>query len=343
MMHRTPVTFVNRNGLRLIGILEAPASPPSHDVAILLLSPGVKMRLGPECVYRRLSELFVELGFPVLRFDFHGVGDSEGVIAEELLKDFYSRVETGRYVDDTIDAMDWLQTNHGVQRFLLAGLCGGAITGLLTGARDRRVMGLLGLGITNVVSSPNADAARYISNGQLDRLQETYLQKVLKPSAWWRLFTFKSDYRVLWRILLRMSKRPAQKPSANTPAQSQIQDNSNPFFPPAFFEMLASERPMLLIFGGSDRLQWEFEEKFVARYRERLAQAADGYQVHIIEHANHVFTFTEWQQEMLDQSQRWLSQHFPDVVKSARPAASSLVPGPSAADAAHPALQSARM
>jgi len=343
MMHRTPVTFVNRNGLRLIGILETPANPPSHDVAILLLSPGVKMRLGPECLYRRLSELFVQLGFPVLRFDFHGLGDSEGVIAEELLKDFYSGVETGRYVEDTFDAMDWMQTNHGVKRFVLAGLCGGATTALLTGARDKRVIGLLGLGITALVSSGKADAARFISNGQLDRLQQTYLQKLLKPSAWLRLLTFKSDYRVLWRIVQRMTKRPVQTPIANAPTPSAPHDNSNPLFPPAFFQMLASKRPMLLIFGGSDRLQWEFEEKFVARYRERLAQSADGYHVHIIEHANHVFTFTEWQQEMLEQSQRWLSHHFPDVVKPTRPAESSLVPGPAVADTAHPALQSARM
>lgn len=333
MMHRTPVTFVNRNGLRLVGIVEAPVPPPSHDVAILLLSPGVKMRLGPEGLYRRMSEEFVRLGFPVLRFDFHGLGDSEGVVAEEILKDFYSHVEAGRYVDDSIDALDWMQATYGVKRFILAGLCGGAITGLFTGARDKRVIGLLALGITTVVSSRTVDA-RYISSGQLDRLQQSYLLKLAKPSAWLRLLTFKSDYRVLWRILLRMWKRPLQQPGANTPAQGEPPDNSNPLFPPAFFQMLASKRPMLLVFGGSDRLRWDFEEKFVARYRDRLAHTPDGYEVHIIEHANHVFTFTEWQREMLEQSERWLSRHFPKIVNTARSVESSAV--------AHSTLQSVR-
>jgi hypothetical protein len=344
MMRRTPVTFVNRNGQRLVGILEAPVNPPCHDVAMLLLPPGVKMRLGPEGIYRRLSEEFVRLGFPVLRFDFHGIGDSEGVVAEELLKDFYSHVESGRYVDDTIDALDWMHTNHGVTRFILAGLCGGAMTGLLTGARDKRVIGLLGLGITTIVSSPIADGARYISQGQLDRLQHGYIQKLLKPSAWLRFLTFKSDYRVLYRILLRLWKRPVQPPTPNAPAPSEPQDNSNPLFPPAFFQMLASKRPMFFVFGGSDRLGWEFEEKFVARYRDRLAQAPDGYQVHTIEHANHVFTFSEWQREMLEQSRRWLSRHFPDLVNAVRSVESSAAesPGRSTAGTANSTWQSVR-
>ncbi len=316
-MHQTPVTFKNRKGMRLVGILETPVNTPSHDVAVLLLSPGVKMRLGPEGLYRRLSERLIQLGIPVLRFDFHGLGDSEGVLTEELLKDFYNHIEVGRYVDDTLDAMDWMQANHGTKRFILSGLCGGAITGLLAGARDKRVAGLLALGITPSLASRAADKARYMSSGQLDRLQQSYLRKLLKPSAWLRLLTFKSDYKVLWRIAVRMWSRTDSKPKAASPAEpTDPQDNSNPLFPPAFFQMLASKRPMLLIFGGSDRLGWEFEEKFVARHREQLAKTPDGYVVHTVEHANHVFSFVEWQREMLEYSQRWLSRHFSDVVNA---------------------------
>lgn len=329
-MHQKPVTFDNRKGLRLVGILETPTHPPRHDVGVILLSPGVKMRLGPQGLYRCVSNELVRLGLPVLRFDFHGLGDSEGVVDEEFLRDFYNHVEVGRYVEDTIDAMDWMEANHGTRRFILAGLCGGAITGLFAGARDKRVAGLLALGITTTLSSRAADQARYMSSGQLDRLQQGYIRKLLKPSAWIRLLTFKSDYRVLWRIVTRMWRRSSSSaPASAAAAAAEAQDNSNPLFPSAFFEMLGSRRPMLLVFGGADRLKWEFDEKFVARYRERLAQAPDTYTVHTIEQANHVFTFSGWQQEMLEQSRRWLSRHFSDAVDAAASADQAPVAVPS--------------
>jgi pimeloyl-ACP methyl ester carboxylesterase len=342
LTHEVPVTFVNRRGLRLVGILETPANRPSHDLAVVLLSPGVKMRLGPQGLYRRMSAEFLRLGVPVLRFDFHGLGDSEGVLTEDLLRDFYNHIEVGRYVDDTIDAMDWMQAQHGSRRFVLSGLCGGAITGLLAGARDNRVAGLLALGITPTLASRAADQARYMSSGQLDRLQQSYVQKLLKPSAWLRLLTFKSDYRVLWRILKRLVSPGASTASPHVEAAApDPQDNSNPLFPPAFFQMLATKRPMLLVFGGSDRLAWEFEEKFVSRYRDRLAQPANGYELHIVEHANHVFSFAEWQREMLEHSRRWFCRHFPDAVDASRAMEQAALPatGRSAAGTARSRLQ----
>ena len=141
MSNQTPVTFLNRKGLRLFGILHTPLADSQHDFVVMLLSPGVKMRVGPQRLYLRLTERLLDLGISVLRFDFHGLGDSEGELPEAQLRDVYNHIEVGRYVEDTIDAMDWMQQNYGSKRFLLSGLCGGAITGLLAGDRDARVVG----------------------------------------------------------------------------------------------------------------------------------------------------------------------------------------------------------
>ena len=50
-----------------------------------MLSPGIKMRVGPERLYRRMSEAFVAQGYSVFRFDYHGLGDSEGTLPETAL------------------------------------------------------------------------------------------------------------------------------------------------------------------------------------------------------------------------------------------------------------------
>jgi uncharacterized protein len=316
MEHHTPVTFPNRQGSRLFGVLDLPAQASAgqtSDLGLILLSPGVKMRVGPERLYRRVTDLFVGMGVPSLRFDFWGLGDSEGTLKEEFLKDVYNHIEVGRFVDDAIDAMDWMQRECGTRRFILSGLCGGAITGLLAGSRDRRVAGLLALGITPTLASRAADPSLYMTAGELAQMRRSYVSKLASPTAWLRLLTLQSDYKVIWRSVIHPFKTArAGQQEASPPPET---DNASPLFPPAFFNMLESRRPMLLIFGGSDRLHWEFEEKFVARHGEKLAALPQVYDVHVIPRANHVLSFQEWQQEMVDVSRRWLIANFARDVK----------------------------
>jgi len=314
MPRQRPVVFANRAGQRLFGILHVPDQGRPDGPAVILLSPGVKMRVGPQRLYKRMAEQFATAGLTVLRFDFYGLGDSEGVLTEELLRDVYNHIEVGRFVDDTLDAMNWLQAETGQRSFILSGLCGGAITGLLTGARDMRVKGLLALGITPLLASRSADPSLFMTRGQLESIGHTYLQKLTDPGAWMRLLTFKSDYRLLWRSVLR-TRKPAD-PAAPSPVPVEP-DNASPLFPPAFFEMTRSGRPMLLVFGGSDRLHFEFEEKFIARHREQLAASPHGYDLHVVERANHVLSADPWQVEMLNVSARWLDRHFPAPASAA--------------------------
>jgi pimeloyl-ACP methyl ester carboxylesterase len=305
---RVPVTFPNRQGLRLFGILHLPNHDVKTDLAVLMLSPGVKMRVGPQRLYCTLTEQLVALGLPVLRFDFYGLGDSEGELTEEMLKDVYNHIEVGRFVDDTVDAMNWMAREHGTSRFILSGLCGGAITGLLAAEHDARVKGLLALAITPVLASRAANPAQYLTSGQAADIWRTYVGKLVSPQAWLRLLTLRTDFRLLWRSM-RQGARAPEAPTAPAPVPAE-HDNANPLFPPAFFAMMQSNRPVLMVFGGSDRLFWEYQEKFVARHQARLAAAPQCHEVHTIAAANHVLSFEAWQQEMLDVSSSWLRRWF---------------------------------
>ena len=133
----SPVTFSKKNDCRLFGILHEPENPIS-DIGIILLSPGIKGRVAPHRLYVKMADRFCNLGFPVLRFDPEGLGDSEGGIDEEWIADVYGTIEQGGVVLDTTRAMDWMEEQSRIKRFILAGLCGGAITGLLAGAQDYR-------------------------------------------------------------------------------------------------------------------------------------------------------------------------------------------------------------
>ena len=308
----TPITFQNREGLRLFGMLHQPAAPREGAETVLILSPGVKMRVAPHRLYVKLAERFVSMGHPVLRFDFHGLGDSEGGAAEALLADFYGATQLGRYVGDTIAAMDWMQRTHGTRRFIAAGLCGGALTGLLTAANDTRIVALCAISIPVILDGSDRDAARYITASQLTAMRTGYWRKLRLAEwrSWMRLLTFRSDFRMIGKTLLApiyARIRRSTSPAKDAPTAVHA-DNTNPLFAPAFRNMVTTSRPVLLVFAESDRLFWEFEEKFLQRHGRTLERYAAWYRVHVTPQANHIFSSSEWQEDLFEQCSRWLDE-----------------------------------
>src|SRR5947209_5875702 len=85
-------------------------------------------------VYHAMK-VFSGLGIPVLRFNFRGVGLSEG-------DHDHGRGE----LDDARSALNWLDAEFRLP-ILLAGFSFGSFIGLRVGCEDERVHGLVGLGL----------------------------------------------------------------------------------------------------------------------------------------------------------------------------------------------------
>jgi uncharacterized protein len=309
-----PVTFANRDGLRLFGMLHEPDTGGRRDVAVVLLSPGVKTRVAPHRLYNKMAAALTAQGFTVLRFDFYGLGDAEGEVPLRQLRDLYGSVALGRYVGDTRDALDWLAHTHGYGRFIVGGLCGGALTGLLTAPQDPRVAGILALGLPVMLDSADLDPRQFMTVGQLTSLRGRYLQKALDPKAWLRVLSFKTDFRLMVKsfgtLLARRKPAPASAPASGVAPAAGIPANMNPHFAPAFFRTAEAGRPMLVLFSEADRLYWEFDEKFVTPNRQRFDACAAKIDLHVIKSANHVLTFEPWQAEMQAHLRSWLETRF---------------------------------
>ena len=312
MQNTVPVTFNNKDGHKLFGILHESDKKTRREVGIIILSPGVKSRVAPHRMYVKMARRFCDMGFDVLRFDFYGLGDSEGEINEKFTADFYGSVQVGRYIDDTISAMNWLEKECNVNRFILTGLCGGAITGLLTGTKDERVDSILGLGIPVILDSANIDAARYMTKSQLEEHRQAYIKKIFSLTAWLSFLSFRSDYKVLFKSLLTGLKKGSDDSKAVqkvNKAAGQSDDNFNQYFPDALHKMLSSKK-VLLIFSESDRLFWEFEEKYLNVYKQEFEKYKKNFELHITKDANHIFSLKEWQEDMINKSCSWLEDNF---------------------------------
>ena len=86
-------------------------------------------------VVYRAAKAFQRMGWPVLRFNFRGVGTSEGAFDDGVGE-----------AEDVAAALDWLAARHPDVPLVVAGFSFGCAIGLPVGARDPRVSHLVGIG-----------------------------------------------------------------------------------------------------------------------------------------------------------------------------------------------------
>ena len=146
-----------------------------------------------------------------------------------MLADVYNSIQSGRYVGDTIAAMDWMTRECGVDRFVGSGLCGGSITALLAGAGDQRMRSMLALSIPTVLDGGEANWGRFATDRQLVDVRRGYLMRLVKPDSWRRLLTGKTNYRTLWRSLRSALPRASgNSPAAAAPVESVARHRTTP-------------------------------------------------------------------------------------------------------------------
>lgn len=114
-------------GCRLVGMLH-PAGGES-DMGVLLLVGGPQYRVGAHRMYVKIARRLAQNGIPSLRFDYRGVGDSEGTFRG------FEDVE-----DDIASAVSQLMLRcPEIKRVALFGLCDGATAAALYDPADERV------------------------------------------------------------------------------------------------------------------------------------------------------------------------------------------------------------
>lgn len=119
----------NLGGVLSLGAGGSAASLP----AVLLLNSGLIHRVGPFRMAVEMARALATAGFDVLRYDQSGLGDSE---ARRDQRSYEQRA-----VEDAVEAMDHLRELRGHARFVLVGLCSGAVNAHAAAKLDPRVVG----------------------------------------------------------------------------------------------------------------------------------------------------------------------------------------------------------
>jgi dienelactone hydrolase len=294
----------------LRGILHTP-DRERREVGVVLLCPGYKHRVGQNRLYIRIARNLSTEGYYVLRFDFHGLGESEGEIERCMFGEFWRFVQTGGFVSDTLAAVDFLKTKTDVSRVVLMGLCGGAITGLIAGAREPRVDGLVLMNVPVMLESASGDwFEEKMPPGFADLLVSGYMKKVVSLQSWMRFLSFKTDYRLIWKSISSRVRRKLGRFRSRDSGSYEADGRISPYFFKSFQSYCASQRPLLLVFSGNDMYRWAFEADFEERFLQDGNPFGDSYSIFVVDGANHGFTKAEWLRALLNRTVEWIRQNF---------------------------------
>ena len=152
----------------LFGIYHPPAVQPVRDVAILLCYPIGHEQIVSHRAFTQLSTRLSGAGFPVLRFDFYGCGDSSGACEEGSPQ---------RWLRDISAAIGSLRLRSACRTLGIVGCRFGATLAMLAGA-DRQDIASM------VLWDPVTSGAAHIeelTNRHQEMLQHTHVVAGSRP------------------------------------------------------------------------------------------------------------------------------------------------------------------
>lgn len=313
-----PVTFSNRRNEQLFGIVHIPERASNPRIGINILNPGLKYRVAPNRLSVKLARSLCNDGYFVMRFDPHGIGDSEGELQPDAhIHELWGLIQKGLFLGDTIASNDMFFKKYGLDRLFLLGNCGGAVTSLLTAAEDSRVgaLCLVDLPVTIMdFSRPFSFADKLSPQGKtLDNLFSSYVRKLFQPKYWARLLTGKSDLRALSRVIALELKRPLTSSKLDKENNEDIDmffrsNRLNPLVFNAFEKFISESKPVLFVLAGNDPGTETFQLYFENRWMQMLSnkRKIEDVEVFVVENANHIYSLAEWQEALIRKICNWV-------------------------------------
>jgi len=316
------VKFENRNGRMLFGIAHVPevSDQKKNRVGINLLNPGIKYRVAPNRLNVKIARELCNQGYYVFRFDPEGIGDSSGELPVGAhVADIWGRIQRGQFVCDTLDANDYFLERYKIEKLVLLGNCGGAITALLSAKEDARVSGLCLIDIPLKLMSSRMSFADLIAEDgkKAQWFFSEYMKRLVRPSAWYRFLTLQSNYRALWKTVLVNFKGKTREPRGKGAQLNQINEmcrskQLNPLFFRSFELMRKRETPILFVLAGNDPGTEVFRAYFERPCLTGLEKDESWnrrIEVFEIEDANHIYTLEHWQESLIMKIKEWVGKH----------------------------------
>lgn len=262
-------------GDRLVGILHHPTVTPKQG--ILMVVGGPQYRVGSHRQFVEFARAQCERGNVVMRFDYRGMGDSEG----PFLK--FEQVQ-----EDIVCAMnEFFRRVPSLERVFWFGLCDGAAASLIHVPDDPRINGMMLLNPWVRNSQTQAQAV----------VKHYYRQRLLGKEFWRKLFTGKANIlESLGSFFSNLKQSRAKTETSTEDFRSRMLKGAQNFKP-----------PVLLILSGNDLTANEFQELTKQSSEWTEATHAPNWTWQSVPDANHTFSNSKAKQEVIDLCSNWIN------------------------------------
>jgi exosortase A-associated hydrolase 1 len=267
-------------GEQMLGILALPEQ--AQKIGVLLLVGGPQYRAGSHRQFLLLSRTLAAAGYPTMRFDYRGMGDSEGD-----LRHFEA-------VNDDIAAAIAAFQAHCPQatKLVLWGLCDAASSALLywDAVKDARVSGL-------VLLNPWVRSETSLARAHI---KHYYGQRLLQAEFWRKLLTGKLGLgRAIGGFIGSLN-------SARQDKRSAVATESLPFQKKMARGLATFPGTVLLLLSGNDYTAKEFLETVKADSAWAAALGQPSVTRVDIAEADHTFSSAEWRRQVENITRQWL-------------------------------------
>ena len=283
MTTETPIRF-KCGGDTLVGILHQPSAPAERGVVVVVGGP--QYRIGSHRQFVLLARALADGGMPVLRFDYRGMGDSDGAYKgfDEIGQDIAAAVEAFRHHVPT------------VQSVVLWGLCDAATAITFYAHRDSRVAAIA---IANPWVRTQAGIARAY-------LRHYYLARLISADFWRKLATGRFDAVASVKSMLGFVGQASTRREAPTDTDS-APPTAGCALPERMAEGLARfQGEVLLIMSGNDLTAREFDENVADSRRWRKLLRGPLVTRRDLPAADHTFSRRDWRDEVARLTLEWL-------------------------------------
>jgi exosortase A-associated hydrolase 1 len=276
------VVVFNCGADRLVGITATPEL--AADVGVLILVGGPQYRVGSHRQFTLLARSLAEAGVASMRFDYRGMGDSEGKKSEFD--------ETEEDISAAIDAL--IENTPGVSRVVLWGLCDAASSALIFAHRHPTVTGLMLLNpwVHSGDYSPQVKLAHY------------YGPSLSKRHQWRRLLSGQIRLIPAFMELAKDSLALFGKNSQRTDRES-----SSRSFVQVMLEGLEQfQHGILIVLSEADLTAREFSTLIAQDEAWKTATSKPAVSINTLTGADHTFSQKPWQEEVSRLTIEWVKQ-----------------------------------
>lgn len=277
---------------RLIGIATLPETPLTTGLVIVVGGP--QYRSGSHRQFTLLARDLAKAGIPSFRFDYRGMGDSEG------------QPRTFEALDDDLrSAIDIFSSECGnLENIVLWGLCDAASAILIYAHQDSRVKGI-------VLLNPWV----HNSTSRAPRIQRNYyLLRLKQKSFWMKLANNKINLIQSAEDFIRTGFKLAHTKLSSIYQKNNTASHREDFVARMLMGLRGYEGIILTILSQNDYVADEFKDLISSNHNWRSSWLAKQVCQHEILEANHTFASEHWRRQVSLLTQRWLEMQFRTAV-----------------------------